>query len=160
MLFIIHTYRQLYSKTWLTSRSLALLEKPPVTQLLKNFPPFYKTRRFITVFTRALHWSLSWTRSIQSIPHHPIYLRTILYQIPCTFCLAYVVYPRNPSQVQDPLWHFITTLFLRWGVVSPTPNPEATLHTGGCVPQRATWVRFMPWWQGTQLTWTVKPDKN
>jgi hypothetical protein len=36
-------------------------------QLLKNFPAFYGTRRFITVFTRALHWSLSWARSIQSI---------------------------------------------------------------------------------------------
>jgi hypothetical protein len=24
------------------------------------------------VFTRALHWSISWARSIQSIPSHPI----------------------------------------------------------------------------------------
>jgi hypothetical protein len=38
---------------------LALLEKLPIVQLLKNFPAFYGTRRFITVFTRALHWSLS-----------------------------------------------------------------------------------------------------
>jgi hypothetical protein len=30
------------------------------------------------VFTTALHWSLSWTRSIQSIPSHPISLRPIL----------------------------------------------------------------------------------
>jgi hypothetical protein len=35
----------------------------------KNFPAFYGTRRFITVFTIALHWFLSWARSIQS---HPI----------------------------------------------------------------------------------------
>jgi hypothetical protein len=33
--------------------STVLLEKPPVTHLLKNFPTFYGTRRFITVFTRA-----------------------------------------------------------------------------------------------------------
>jgi hypothetical protein len=39
-------------------RSWALLEKPPIVQLLKNFSTFYGTRRFITVFTRALHWSL------------------------------------------------------------------------------------------------------
>jgi hypothetical protein len=32
-----------------------LLEKPAIVQLLKNFPEFYGTRRFITVFTRALH---------------------------------------------------------------------------------------------------------
>jgi hypothetical protein len=30
------------------------------------------------VFTRALHWSLSWARSIQSTPSHPISLRSIL----------------------------------------------------------------------------------
>jgi hypothetical protein len=30
------------------------------------------------MFTRALHWSLSWTRSIQSIPSHPMSLRSIL----------------------------------------------------------------------------------
>jgi hypothetical protein len=34
-----------------SSRSWAFLEKPPVAQLLKNFPAFYGTRRFITVFT-------------------------------------------------------------------------------------------------------------
>jgi hypothetical protein len=35
------------------------LEKLLIAQLLKNFPEFYGTLRFITVFTRALHWSLS-----------------------------------------------------------------------------------------------------
>jgi hypothetical protein len=54
----------------LTSWSWALLEKPPIVQLLKNFATFYGTRRFITVITRALHGSLSWARSIQSIPSH------------------------------------------------------------------------------------------
>jgi hypothetical protein len=63
-----------HSHSW----SWALPEKPPIVQLLKNFPAYYGTRRFITVFTRALHWSLSWARSIQSIPHHPIFLRSIL----------------------------------------------------------------------------------
>jgi hypothetical protein len=64
--------------TQLTSWSWDLLEKPPVVQLLKNFPTFYGARRFITVFTRALHWSLFSVRSIQSIPPHPISLRSIL----------------------------------------------------------------------------------
>jgi hypothetical protein len=41
-------------------------------------PGFYGTRRFITMFTRALHLSLSWARSTQSIPSHPISLRCIL----------------------------------------------------------------------------------
>jgi hypothetical protein len=36
-----------------------LLEKLEIVQPLKNFPAFYGTRRYIIVFTRALHWSLS-----------------------------------------------------------------------------------------------------
>jgi hypothetical protein len=38
----------------------------------------YGTRRFNPVFTRALHWSLSWAISIQSTPSHSISLRSIL----------------------------------------------------------------------------------
>jgi hypothetical protein len=64
--------------TFTHSWKWVLLEKPLIVQLLKNFPAFYGTLRFITVFTRALHWSLSWTRSIQSIPSYTITLRSIL----------------------------------------------------------------------------------
>jgi hypothetical protein len=60
------------------SWSWALLEKPPIVQPLKNFPAFYGTRRFITAFTRALHWSLFWAKSIQSPPSHSISVRSIL----------------------------------------------------------------------------------
>jgi hypothetical protein len=49
------------------SWSWALLEKLPIVKLLKNFPAFYGTRRFFTVFTNALNWSLSWTSSIESL---------------------------------------------------------------------------------------------
>jgi hypothetical protein len=52
------------------SRSWALLEKLPIVQPLKNFLAFHGTRRFITAFTRALHWSLSWARSIHFIPSY------------------------------------------------------------------------------------------
>jgi hypothetical protein len=57
-------------------RSCGLLEKLPIVELLKKFLTFYGIRRFITVFTRSLHWSLSWTRLIQSIPSHSISLRS------------------------------------------------------------------------------------
>jgi hypothetical protein len=66
----------LYLLTYL--RSWVLPEKLPIVQPLKKFPAFYGTRKFITVFTRALHWSLSWASSIQSIAYHPTYLRSIL----------------------------------------------------------------------------------
>jgi hypothetical protein len=47
-------------------------------QLLKNFPAFYGNRRFITVFIKTLHWSLSWARPIQSISPHSIFPTSIL----------------------------------------------------------------------------------
>jgi hypothetical protein len=43
----------------------------------QQFPNICGTRKFITVFTRAIHWYLSWARSIQSIPTHSISLRSI-----------------------------------------------------------------------------------
>jgi hypothetical protein len=49
-----------------------------VAQLVKKFPVFFGTRRFITVFTRTSHWTLSWARLIQSTLYHPISLRSIL----------------------------------------------------------------------------------
>jgi hypothetical protein len=65
-------------RTFTHSCSWDLLEKLQLLQLLKNFPAFYGTRRFITVITRAIHWSLSWAKSIQSTPSHPISQRSIL----------------------------------------------------------------------------------
>jgi hypothetical protein len=62
------------TKSW----SWALLEKPPVVQLLKNLSAFYGTGMLFTVFTRALHWYLSSAISIQFIPPHTISLRSIL----------------------------------------------------------------------------------
>ena len=56
----------------------------PVTYVLvswsrvKKFPAFYGTRRYITAFKIALHLSLSWSRSIQPMPAHPISWRSIL----------------------------------------------------------------------------------
>jgi hypothetical protein len=63
-----------------------LLKKLRGTQLLK-FPAFYETRKFIIVFTRAGHWSLSWARWIQFASSIPIFLRSV-------FSIAQVV-PKN-----------------------------------------------------------------
>ena len=62
----------------LTPWSRVLPEKLNGFQLVKKFPAFYGTRRFITVFTTARHLSLSWATSIQSIPPHPASGRNIL----------------------------------------------------------------------------------
>ena len=63
---------------FLTPCSTVRLEKLTASQLVKKFPAFYGTRRFITVFTSARHLSLSWPSSIQSIPPHPTSWRSIL----------------------------------------------------------------------------------
>ena len=47
-------------------------------QLVKKFPAFYGTRRFITAFTSARLLSPSSARQIQSISPHPTALRSIL----------------------------------------------------------------------------------
>ena len=61
-----------------TPCSRVLLENLPVSQLVKIFPTFYGTRKFIIAFTSARHLSLSWARSIQSMPTHPISWRPTL----------------------------------------------------------------------------------
>jgi hypothetical protein len=71
--------------------------------LSKNFPTFYGTRKFITMLTRALHWSLSWARLIQSMPPHLILLRSIL-----IFC-------------HD--WFFLALTFLL------APTPKSCMHS-------------------------------
>jgi hypothetical protein len=43
----------------LLSWSRVLLEKLIIAELVKKFPAFYITARFITVFTRARYWLLS-----------------------------------------------------------------------------------------------------
>jgi hypothetical protein len=52
----------------LTPRRTVLPETLTRRKLLKKFPAFYGTRRFITAFTRARYMSLSSARSIQSMP--------------------------------------------------------------------------------------------
>jgi hypothetical protein len=58
--------------------SRVLLEKLIVFQLVKKYPEFYWSRKFIIVFTTARHRFLTWARCIQSTPSHQISPRFIL----------------------------------------------------------------------------------
>jgi hypothetical protein len=49
---------QKYLESEIHACSRVILEKLIVTQLVKKFPDFYGTRRFITVFIEASHWIL------------------------------------------------------------------------------------------------------
>jgi len=62
----------------LTPWRTVLLEKLIGLQLVKKFPAFQGTRRFITTLTNVRHLSLSWASPIQSIYPHPISWRSIL----------------------------------------------------------------------------------
>ena len=73
----------IYLLTYLLTHSLTpwcrvLLEKLTVLQLVKKFPAFHGTRRFITALTSVCHLSLSWASPIQSIYPHPTSCRSIL----------------------------------------------------------------------------------
>ena len=62
----------------ITPRCRVLLEKLTGMQLVKKFPSFHGTRRFITALTSVRHLSLSWASPIQSIYPHPTSWRSIL----------------------------------------------------------------------------------
>ena len=62
----------------LTPWCRVLLEKLTGLQLVKKFPSFHGTQRFITALTSVRHLSLSWAIPIQSITPHPTSRRSIL----------------------------------------------------------------------------------
>ena len=62
----------------LTPRSRVLLEKLTGFQLVKKFPTFHGTRRFITALTSVRLQALSWARSIKLLPPRPTSWRSIL----------------------------------------------------------------------------------
>ena len=92
---------------------ILLLEKLTGLQLVKKFPAFRRTRRFITALTSVRQLSLSWASPIQSIYPHPTSWRSIL----------------------------ILSTYLRLGLPTglfPSGFPTKTLHTPLSSPIRAT----------------------
>jgi len=62
----------------LTPWCRVLLEQLTGLQLVKKFPTFHGTRRFITALTSVRHLSLSWASPIKSVYPHPTSWRSIL----------------------------------------------------------------------------------
>ena len=97
----------------LTPWCRVLLENITGLQLVKKFPGFHGTRRFITALTNVRHLSLSWASPIQSIYPHPTSWRSIL----------------------------ILSTHLRLGLPSglfPSGFPTKTLYASLSLPIRAT----------------------
>ena len=94
----VHTHTQ-------TPRNRILLKKQTGIQLVKKFPAFYGTRRFITTFNTACHRSLSCARSIQSMPHiSSSSTKSSLYYLPTYALFVQTVSPPN-SVFTTPLPH-------------------------------------------------------
>ena len=73
--FVGHVYLLTYL---LTPWCRVLPEQLTGLQLVKKFPAFHGTRRFITALTSFRHLSLSWAIPIQSTYPHPTSWRSIL----------------------------------------------------------------------------------
>ena len=86
----------------LTPPSRVLLEKLTGSQLVKKLPTFCGTRKSIIAFKTARLPSLSWARSIQSIPPHPTSWRSILI-VSSNLCLV-VSFPQGSPP--KPCRHF------------------------------------------------------
>ena len=63
--------RNMLSTYLLTPWCRVLLEKLTGLQLVKKFPAFHGTPRFITALTSVRHMSLFWASPVQSIYPHP-----------------------------------------------------------------------------------------
>ena len=75
----IELISSVYGVTYLlTPWCRVLLEKLTGLQLVKKFPAYYGTRRFITAFTSFRQPSLSWASPIQSTCPQPTSWRSIL----------------------------------------------------------------------------------
>ena len=146
----------------LTPWSRVLLEKLASLQLVKKFPAFYGTRRFLTALTSARHLSLSWASPIQSSYPNPtswssIY-KLLTFHVPkrvSLFPLLWheissrgtphpenpregVVYLRidlSPEEVSRPFECFITGGFYGQALLAPRPTP----NLGGQVIPFSCW---------------------
>jgi hypothetical protein len=121
----------LYLFTWW---GWALLQEPLIVQSLKNFPAFHGTRRFNTVFTRALHWSLSWAISIQSTPEIIINYIKI------------VAEPKNtseginvPSSISLEIPALLVTILSALLVKANVTNVTRFIALRKCLKKKVTW---------------------
>ena len=86
----------------MTTRSRFILEKLIIPRIVRKLSTFYATRRFITEFTTAHYYSLSWARSIHSTTSQPIYLTSIFtllshLSLGVQICLFPSCFPPKPT---------------------------------------------------------------
>ena len=113
----------------LTLWSTVLLQKLTGFQLIKKFPAFHGSRRFIAAFTSACHLSRPWASSIQFIPPHPTSWRFILILsshlglgLPSGLLLS--GFPNQHPVYYTPIYAWVSPV-----VSFPQVSPTNTLYT-------------------------------
>jgi hypothetical protein len=93
---------------WSNPVKMSLSLEAPIVQLLKNFPTFYETQRFVVMFTRAPSPPTGFilSRIVQALPHHPISLRSILI-VSFYLCLGLLSGPLPSSFPTKVLYAFL-----------------------------------------------------
>jgi hypothetical protein len=127
-IFCLLTYLLTYL---LTPWNRVLLEK-----LVKNFPAFYETQKFITAFRSACHLSLSLASSIQSIPPQPTAWGSILISsshlrpgLPSGLILSEIFWSTKKSYS----FEFLKRIWglTRWGVQLNMRHPKVMVKLNG-----------------------------
>jgi hypothetical protein len=103
----------------LTQSRRGLLEKLTGFQLVKKFPAFYGTWRYLTALTSACHLSRPWASSIQSLPPHPTSWRSNL----ILSSHLNIILPSTPG---SPKWS-LSFSFPHQNLVYVSPHPH-TCH--------------------------------
>ena len=137
---VLLTYSMVHSPSW------------EALQLVKKFPAFHGTRRFITALTSVRHLSLSWASPIQSIyPHSPSWRSILILSThlrlglpsgllpsgfptktlytPLSSTIRVVLSPEGSSRK----WVFLNINFYREGLLAPRPTPKLEGHPSSAV---------------------------
>ena len=119
----------MYTFTYLLLGAV-LFDKLTVSQIVKKFPAFYGTRRFINALTTARHMSLLWARSIKCMPPPP----------PSQFLKIHldIILPPTPGfwYVRNLIYSFLSWIFItlyickhKLFLYQPKPRPNTWLVT-------------------------------
>ena len=113
-------------------------------QLVRKFPAFHGTRRFVTSLTSVRHLSLSWVSPIQSIYPHPTSWRSILILVLSTHLLLDLTNGLLPSSFPS------KTLYTPLSSPIRATCPAASTTGKDLVPivQEAGWAPRLLWTDG------------
>jgi hypothetical protein len=132
----LHIFLLTHSWSWV------LPEEPSIPQLLNNFPEFYDgTRRFISVFTRALQWThiLSQIDLIHTIPSYPSKIHFNIVHLPTPWSALWIasIFGLEKSASEEPAW--------ACGYVPPKRRFTQDLH--GATSQKTAFFNSTYWSQ-------------